>query len=158
MGQNLLMQLSEFTKKFKINEEEYLKKYKETSCSDNRFEFENSTKFEDLNSPNHQSMNVTDSKENSIKIKNQEINNLLNSINQLASLFKDLQVLVLEQGTILDRIDFNISCSNENVEKAHKDLQKANKNLEKNCARNTNLCLIITIFVFAILLILKYLK
>lgn len=38
----------------------------------------------------------------------------MSTINDLAVLFKELSVLVVEQGTILDRIDFNI-------EEAHKD-------------------------------------
>ena len=38
----------------------------------------------------------------------QEIQSLSKSIQDLAVLFKDLNELVVEQGTILDRIDFNI--------------------------------------------------
>ena len=49
------------------------------------------------------------------RTKNKEIKNLVNTINDLAVLFKDLSVLVVEQGTILDRIDYNI-------ETAHKDV------------------------------------
>jgi t-SNARE complex subunit (syntaxin) len=37
-----------------------------------------------------------------------EIIKVAQSINELAQLFKELNVLVLEQGTILDRIDYNI--------------------------------------------------
>ncbi len=49
------------------------------------------------------------------RVRNKEIKNLVNTINDLAVLFKDLSVLVVEQGTILDRIDYNI-------ETAHKDV------------------------------------
>ena len=48
-----------------------------------------------------------------INTRSNEIEELTKSINDLAVLFKDLSVLVIEQGTILDRIDYNI----ENAEK-----------------------------------------
>lgn len=37
-----------------------------------------------------------------------EVQNLAKSITELAVLFKDLSALVVEQGTVLDRIDYNI--------------------------------------------------
>eukprot|EP00958_Prasinococcus_capsulatus_P011456 scaffold1137_cov280-Prasinococcus_capsulatus_cf.AAC.2 len=40
---------------------------------------------------------------------------------------RDLSVLVIDQGTILDRIDYNIEQTAEHVEKAVEELQKADK-------------------------------
>lgn len=40
--------------------------------------------------------------------RNEKIEHLVRSINQLNELFKQMNRLVIEQGTILDRIDFNI--------------------------------------------------
>jgi syntaxin 16 len=46
------------------------------------------------------------------------------SINDLASIFKDLSVLVIEQGTILDRIDYNVQEAKDNVQIAVKELHE----------------------------------
>jgi syntaxin 16 len=41
-------------------------------------------------------------------------------MNDLAELFKELSVLVLHQGTILDRIDYNVKEAETNVKKGNK--------------------------------------
>lgn len=56
------------------------------------------------------------------RVRNKEIKQLVQNINDLAVLFKDLSILVVEAGTILDRIDYNI-------EQAHKDVKQANVHL-----------------------------
>jgi syntaxin 16 len=38
-----------------------------------------------------------------------EIGGIVGAINELAVLFKELSILVIDQGTVLDRIDFNAS-------------------------------------------------
>lgn len=57
-------------------------------------------------------------------LRGKEISNIARSINELAVLFKDLSVLVVEQGTILDRIDYNVKEAKENMEQAIVHLEK----------------------------------
>ena len=85
------------------------------------------------------------------------LNLLLNSMNNPASTFRDLKNLVVEQGTILDRIDYKIDKADEYTKKGKQHLINA-ENLQKNsCFRNIMLILFIVIFIESILLIFKFL-
>ena len=92
-----------------------------------------------------------------ISARNKGIDSLLESINELSKIFKDLQTVVQEQGTILDRIDYNIEIAMENTKKAHGHLSEANKLQKQSCFRNASLILLFIIFVESILVINKYL-
>ncbi|KAJ3136580.1 hypothetical protein HK101_003985 [Irineochytrium annulatum] len=50
------------------------------------------------------------------------INDIVKSINGLAEIFKELQTMVIDQGTVLDRIDYNIEMVATHVEGAHGEL------------------------------------
>ncbi len=56
-----------------------------------------------------------------------ELSYLLNNVTKLATIFKDIQTLVMEQCSILDRIDYNIDVAGDNVIKSKKSLIKANE-------------------------------
>lgn len=74
----------------------------------------------------------------------------------MAVLFKDFSVLVIEQGTILDRIDYNVETAVKHVEKGNEHLEKALKIEKSTRARSCMICLAVTIFVMVILLIVKW--
>ncbi|KAN0035617.1 hypothetical protein ACTA71_004900 [Dictyostelium dimigraforme] len=52
---------------------------------------------------------LIDKMENEITTRAKEIKNIVKSVNDLSALFQDLSLLVAQQGTILDRIDYNLN-------------------------------------------------
>tara|TARA_B110000977_G_scaffold1141_3_gene1631 strand:- start:395 stop:1423 length:1029 start_codon:yes stop_codon:yes gene_type:complete len=63
--------------------------------------------------------------------RDQEIVNILQSVNDLAGVMKDLSVLIIDQGTVLDRIDYNCEMVATTVEEGRKQLVKA-EDYQKN--------------------------
>lgn len=55
----------------------------------------------------------------------QEIQHIAQSITDLADLFKDLNSLVIDQGTLLDRVDWNVEQMSGEVRKAVEELNTA---------------------------------
>lgn len=51
-----------------------------------------------------------------------EINDIAQGIIELAEIFKELQNMVIDQGTMLDRIDYNVENMAVNVKAAEKEL------------------------------------
>ena len=51
--------------------------------------------------------------------RDREVRGILQSINDLAQIMKDLSVLVIDQGTILDRIDYNMEQARMQPQKRH---------------------------------------
>ncbi|XP_038218549.1 syntaxin-16 [Zerene cesonia] len=82
-----------------------------------------------------------------------EVNKIVRSIVDLNDIFKDLAHMVHEQGTILDRIDYNIEQTQVQVHEGYKQLQKAERYQRKNRKMHCILILAVVVIVMAILLI-----
>jgi hypothetical protein len=65
--------------------------------------------------------------------------------------------LVIEQGTLLDRIEENIDQTLSLTVEGNDYLRLADKHQENSCARRVTLCLLGLIVVFSFLLALKHL-
>ena len=153
--QSILTKLNEFTKKFKMNQEIYSNKFNDFVMDDDLANISMRNKDSDLKG----SSDFLSTQENNeqLRRRDNELNNLLESVNELAELFKEMQNLVMQQGTILDRIDYNIDIASININKGKKNIIKADKHMKNNCFRNVIIVLLICIFIEAVLLIIKFL-
>lgn len=78
-----------------------------------------------------------------------EINNIVQSIVDLNVIFKDLATMVTEQGTIIDRIDYNIEHTHMRVEEGLKQIKKAAQYQKQDCKMR---CIVILAVIVIILL------
>ena len=160
MQQLLFNNFSEFTKKFKLNQEIHKQKYKELiGEEDPTYQIQTSSKNDNNNDANNTFdifLMTTDNTNLQLVKRDKDLDNLLNSVNDLAEIFKDMQNLVMEQGSILDRIDYNIDIASTNITSGKKSIQKADKYHKSNCFRNVIIILIVWIFIEAVLLIFKF--
>ena len=56
-----------------------------------------------------------------------EIYKIAQGVVEISTIFKELENMVIDQGTVLDRIDYNLSKTVVNVKKADKQMKKAEK-------------------------------
>ena len=145
----LISLFNEFTRHYKYNQELYIRKYNELGGEDLE-------KNDNIEVRNENYLLKTE-KDNHLKRRDTELGELLNSMNNLTSTFRDLKNLVMEQGTILDRIDYNIDIAAINTSKGKQHLIKASELQKKSCFRNAMLALVLIIFIESVLLIMKFL-
>ena len=105
---------------------------------------------------NQQQMAVVDDLQEAVQSRDHEIAQIAKSIEELGSIFKELAVLVIDQGTILDRIDYNMEAVVEHTKTGIKQLEKAEKHQKNARPMKCIMCLLLTITVLVILLLLKY--
>ena len=88
--------------------------------------------------------------------RDESINHLVDSINELTNIFKQMNNLVVEQGLIIDRIDYNLENTLHESKKGNKELMKANEYHNSNRAKKCIYVLMIMIFIFASILVLRW--
>eukprot|EP01023_Acetabularia_acetabulum_P060196 TRINITY_DN7233_c0_g3_i1.p1 TRINITY_DN7233_c0_g3~~TRINITY_DN7233_c0_g3_i1.p1 ORF type:complete len:304 (+),score=69.63 TRINITY_DN7233_c0_g3_i1:21-932(+) len=101
-------------------------------------------------------LNMLDNATGVIQQRDQEVAQAVESIAELVQIMRDLSVLVQEQGTIVDRIDYNIEQVAMSVEKGVEQLQKAEKSQKASRMTMCILCLVAAVIIF--LLIAVFLK
>jgi syntaxin 16 len=62
-----------------------------------------------------------------LRARDRELTEIANSIATLAELFKDLSALVIDQGTLLDSVEYNVEQTAVHLEGAVEELKVATK-------------------------------
>jgi len=96
-----------------------------------------------------------DQMESTASQRSEEICQIASSINDLHTIFKELAVLVIDQGSILDRIDYNIEQVVHQSKEANVQLEKAEKSAKSNRATKCMLILVAINVVLILILIFR---
>lgn len=95
------------------------------------------------------------SNDHAIMQREREISEIAKGIIELADIFKELQTMVIDQGTMLDRVDYNVERMATDVRAADKELTVASGYQKKTTKRKAILLLLILVAGMIILLIVK---
>ena len=93
--------------------------------------------------------------ENLVDERDGEIKQIAESIQELSTIFKELAVLVIDQGTVLDRIDFNMEQVAEHTRKGVVEIEKAEQYQK---AARPRICIALLLFLITIMMIALILK
>jgi len=159
---NLVGRLQEITEKFRSSQGNYLRKIEAREKRNNQY-------FSTFPEPepeddgllvgagwNKQDMLMLEENSRAIKRREEEINSVVQSIQDLNTIFRDLASMVTEQGEVVDRIDYNIENTSIKVEQGLEQLKKASKYQKSN--RKMKCILILStslIFLLFLLILLK---
>jgi syntaxin 16 len=166
MYQNLLNRLAEKSREMQINEELHLQKFQELNGYDESFFSTNQNNIINTNNINNydsietnQSQNFfsnTAKKLNVAKERNKEIDVMVNTVSELKAIFEEVSNMVIYQGTILDRIDYNTYQGRHHIRRGNRELVETHERLKSGCLRRLNQILIFAIFIMSILIIFKF--
>jgi len=101
-------------------------------------------------------MQILENTEELVNQRDEEIMRIAKSIEELAQIFKELAVLVIDQGTVLDRIDYNMEHAVEHAKEGVKQLHKAEEHQKANLAIKCIIILVILIIIMISVLVWKH--
>ncbi|KAJ5168973.1 uncharacterized protein N7482_004567 [Penicillium canariense] len=84
-----------------------------------------------------------------------EINDIAKGIIELSDIFRELQSMIIDQGTMLDRIDYNVERMGTEVKAADKELKVATNYQRRSMKRKVMLLLALVVIGLIIVLVVK---
>uniref|UniRef100_A0A7S1FCF5 t-SNARE coiled-coil homology domain-containing protein n=1 Tax=Noctiluca scintillans TaxID=2966 RepID=A0A7S1FCF5_NOCSC len=162
MQRSLATQLQQLSQQFRASQKEYLNDIRKrqrgsvwdasSSSGGGRAAIGGSPV--DMGFSDMQLLELTDMEDNASQ-RSDEICQIASSITDLHTIFKELAVLVIDQGSILDRIDYNIEQVVEQSKAANVQLTKAEKSQKSNRATKCMLCLVLVNVILILILVVK---
>ncbi|TMW58716.1 hypothetical protein Poli38472_010275 [Pythium oligandrum] len=154
----LATQLQTLSGDFRRSQKDYLAKVKNQKQGPVEFEFLRESPGRGSQDMGFSKSQVTevDIADDLINERDQEIQKIAESITELATIFKELAVLVIDQGTILDRIDYNMEQVVEQTEKGLVELEKAEEMQKSSRPMKCIGLLLVLIFLMTVILVLKH--
>ncbi|KAK5577918.1 hypothetical protein RB653_002866 [Dictyostelium firmibasis] len=93
---------------------------------------------------------IVDLMENEITARDKEIRNIIRSINDLSQLFQDISLLVIQQGSLLDRIDYNLNETEDMIIDGGIIIEKTN---EIHKEYRTRLCILMVLVALVVAMV-----
>ncbi|KAK0291060.1 t-SNARE affecting a late Golgi compartment protein 2 [Friedmanniomyces endolithicus] len=93
--------------------------------------------------------------DSAIEQREREIEGIAQGVIDLSNIFQELNSMVIDQGTVLDRIDYNVERTAEHVKEAEKELTVATGSQKKGTRRRVILLLVLVVVGMLILLLVK---
>ncbi|RKP04729.1 t-SNARE [Thamnocephalis sphaerospora] len=97
---------------------------------------------------------LVDDATEAIQRRDHEIQEISRSISDLANIFQDLQTMVIDQGTLLDRIDYHIEQVHTSTRGAVEELDKAEHYQKRT--RKTKLILLLILIIIGLIIIIIF--
>lgn len=141
MSQSLMLRLQSYSQKFRKMQQKHLDLVQKLEPA------------ADLISLDHSQDSLEESDDQTYEVakdRGEAINALVTNLQDLTEIFKDLSSLIVEQGNILDRIDFNIEQTLDSTEKANVELEKALNH--QKCGRSVGCIILLVVLILVAIL------
>jgi syntaxin 16 len=157
---SMAKQLQDYSFQFRGIQKAYMSKLKEKKQGAESAGFFSSSDAASTDAPvdtgfNDMQLEMLRNYEKDVNQRDQEIAAIAKSIEELATIFKELSVLVIDQGTILDRIDYNMEIVVDKVEQGVVELEKAVKYQKSS---RPLWCIVVLLIANAVMILLLYFK
>ncbi|CDO65704.1 syntaxin, Qa-SNARE family [Plasmodium reichenowi] len=151
---SLLSQLQSLSQTFHKNQKSYIKEFKKMSNA-----YDDLQQYQNFNDQNELLYQQEEQQHSSVNInkRNSDLKKIADTVVDLHTIFKELSVMLVDQGSLLDQIDYNMEASLDKSEKGINKLKIIEKRENDKIAKKCVSYLTTLIFVLLFLIIIKHL-